>query len=138
MIRENTKRKNTNVRFCIDNIRPKFEGVYLTKRKGWVGKTAVLAKEEVSHGFDRIWNPDCSIHTDSAVTVPSLRGRTSRVPQSRKRISCASQDVCFTCIIQTHNQTSRTDWKANPQCSEGHHTNTQTQTHTYPHIHTNT
>jgi hypothetical protein len=53
-----------------NTYRPNFEGVYSSKRRGWVGKTAVFEKGEISHGFDRLWNPDYSIHTDSAVTVP--------------------------------------------------------------------
>jgi hypothetical protein len=113
------KKEKKKVRLCIDKIRPNFEGVYLAMRKCWVGnccvgKNAVLAKGGISHGFDRIWIPDYSVHTDSAVTVPSLKGRTSSVPQSKKRISCASQDICFMCIIQEQ-PTSRTDRKANPQ-----------------------
>ena len=97
----------------------------------------------MSHGFDRIWNPDYSIHNDSSVTVPSLRGRMSLVPQSRKRINCASQDVCFMCFVQTHNQTSRTDRKEKPQCSEGHththtHTHARARAHTLTHTHTHT
>jgi hypothetical protein len=81
-----------------------------------------------SHGHK---NLSLASHGHKNVSVASHGHKNLSVAShGHKNLSVASQDLCFKCILERHNHTSRTDWKAKLQLIEGHRTHTRAHTHT--------